>query len=43
MEVNVIANERKTMRPTFVSVIMIVKWHHGGIGQNGRVRNVTAN
>ena len=43
MEVNVIANERKTMRPTFVSVIMIVKWHRGGIGQSGRVRNAMAN
>ena len=43
MEENVIANERKLKRYTFVSVIMIVRWHRGGIGQSGRVRNAMAN
>ena len=43
MEENVIANERKMKIGKIGSVIMIVKWHRGGIGQSGRVRNAMAN
>ena len=43
MEESVIANERKTKIGKIGIVIMIVKWHRGGIGQSGRVRNAMAN